>query len=82
MASSSLASETVSEIRTYPSPWGPYPVPGATTTAAWSSSSAANPTEVRPDGQELGSVKVRGPAVNDGKWHHFAVTRANVGAAR
>src|SRR5437773_10515464 len=52
MASWSRWSETVREIRTYPSPRAPYPVPGATTTAASSRSSAANSFEVRPWGTD------------------------------
>jgi hypothetical protein len=30
---------------------------------------------VRADGSEFGVASVKGPVINDGKWHHFALSR-------
>src|SRR3954454_2473543 len=49
-ASSSCLSGTVSEMRKYPSPLGPYAGPGETTTPACSRTSSANDSDVYPSG--------------------------------
>jgi len=50
IASLSLSSETVREILMYPSPYWPYAVPAATTTAALSNRMLVNSKDVMPRG--------------------------------